>query len=159
MGLRYGTTRVTHVLTDAAAGFVDDSMVALVATVSPAGRPFVTPLWFVVDGGVLYMTTGHETRAARNVAQNPNVTLLFGGEAVRPGALQLRGTASRHRGLPPWRVLARIALKYYLAPGALLVELRNSGKWGLRARYYAQVPGGAGHLRVVPSAVEMLTRP
>lgn len=144
----------------AVSAFLADSMVALLATLSPAGRPFMTPIWFVVHGGILYMTTGLETRAARNVARHPEVTILLGGEGERrDAALRIRGTATRHAGLPPWRVLARIAAKYYVAPGALAVELRNAGKWGLRARYYAQVPGGAGHLRVMPTAAEILQRP
>jgi len=141
--------------------FLRGSMVALVATVSAKGRPFLTPLWFVVDGGTLYLTTGTGTRAARNVEQTPEVALLLTGERLaRPDqTLRLRGTATIQPGLPPWRVLLRIAAKYYAAPGALAVELSNATKWGLRARYYAQVKGGAGHLRVVPTGGEILTRP
>jgi len=55
-------------------------MVVQVATLSPEGRPFVTPLWLVVEGGALYLTTGPATRASRNVAQHPDVVLLFHGE-------------------------------------------------------------------------------
>ena len=142
------------------AAILADSMVALLATRSRAGRPFVTPIWFVVDGGVLYMTTGLETRAARNIVRHPEVTVLLGGEPPHGRtALRLRGTATRHAGLPSWRVLARIAYKFYLSPAALAVELPNAARWRLRARYYAEVPGGAGHLRIVPSAAEILPRP
>ena len=56
-------------------------------------------------------------------------------------------------------VLLRIAAKDYAAPGGLAVELSNAAKWGLRARYYAQVKGGAGYLRVVPTGGEVLRRP
>jgi uncharacterized pyridoxamine 5'-phosphate oxidase family protein len=141
--------------------FLRGSMVALVATVSAKGRPFMTPLWFVLDGGMLYLTTGTATWAARNVARHPDVALLLTGEKLtRPGeALRLRGTATIHPGLPPWRVLLRFALKYYAAPGGLAVELSNATKWGLRARYYAQVKGGAGYLRIVPTGGEILPRP
>jgi hypothetical protein len=144
----------------AVSALLDEAMVALVATRSAAGRPFVTPLWFVVDGGALYLTTGLETRAARNIARHPVVTVLLGGErGGRDALLRLRGTASGHAGLPSWRVLARIAAKYYVAPAALAVELSNAAKWGLRLRYYAQVKGGAGYLRIEPSAAEILRRP
>ena len=141
--------------------FLRGSMVALVATVSARGRPFVTPLWFVVDGGILYLTTGTATWAARNVARQPEVALLLTGERLtRPGeALRLHGKATIQAGLPPWRVLLRIAAKYYAAPAALAVELSNATKWGLRARYYAQVKGGAGYLRVVPTEGDLLRRP
>jgi uncharacterized pyridoxamine 5'-phosphate oxidase family protein len=141
--------------------FLRGSMVALVATVSAKGHPFMTPLWFVVDGGVLYLTTGTATWVARNVAHQPEVALLLTGERLTPSGetLRLRGTATVQPGLPPWRVLLRIAAKYYVAPGGLTVELSNATRWGLRARYYAQVKGGAGYLRVVPTGGEIFHRP
>jgi hypothetical protein len=139
--------------------FLAESLVVQVATVSPKGRPFMTPLWFVVDADALYITTGPDTWAARNVAAHPVVTLLFGGERAgrRDRFLRLRGEATRHRGLPAWPVLLRIAAKYYVAPAALAIELRHAARWGLRARYYAQ--GGAGYLRVVPTTAELVPVP
>jgi hypothetical protein len=141
--------------------FLRRSIIAQVATRSPKGRPFVTPLWFVVDRGALYITTGPESWAGRNVVHDPKVVLLFSGERDRrPGAiLRLRGSATCHRGLPSARVLVRIALKYYASPAALRVELRNARKWRLRMRYYGQVKGGFGYLRVVPTAADFLPRP
>jgi predicted pyridoxine 5'-phosphate oxidase superfamily flavin-nucleotide-binding protein len=141
--------------------FVAGSMVAHLATVSRAGRPFLTPLWFVADGGTLYLTTGLATRAATNLAHTPDVALLLVGEHLaRAGdTLRLRGTATRQGGLPPLRILLRIAAKYYIAPGGLASELANVSRWRLRALYYAQVRGGAGHLRIVPTGAELLRRP
>jgi hypothetical protein len=135
-------------------------MVVEVATVSPKGRPFLTPLWFVVEGDVLYITTGPETRAGRNVAAHPDVTLLFHDAGESAGrVLRLRGRATCHRGLPGWGVLARVAVKYYVGPRALPVELRNARRWYLRRRYYGRVKGGFGHLRVVPGVAEFLPAP
>jgi nitroimidazol reductase NimA-like FMN-containing flavoprotein (pyridoxamine 5'-phosphate oxidase superfamily) len=141
--------------------FLGHSMVVQVATVSPKGRPFVTPLWFVVDDGLLYVTTGAGTRAARNISAGSAVTLLFTGEHGRHGerALRVRGAATVHEGLPSWRVLLRIAAKYYVAPRAMISELTNAAKWPMRARYYAQVTGGAGHLCVRPTTAEFMRRP
>ena len=63
--------------TDAAVRtFLRQSMIVQVATRSPKGRLFVTPLWFVVHRGVVYITTGPETWAGKNVMQHPQVTLL-----------------------------------------------------------------------------------
>jgi hypothetical protein len=139
--------------------FLRHSMVAHVATRSASGRPFMTPLWFVVDAGTLFITTGAESWTGRNVSRHPEVALLFSGERAGRGdrVLRLRGTATCHRGLPSWRVLLRIAAKYYASPGALRVELRNVGKWRLRNLYYGQVRGGPGHLRVVPTTAEFLS--
>jgi hypothetical protein len=137
------------------------SMVVQLATLSATGRPFVTPIWFVVDAaGSFYMTTGVQTRAARNVSVHPEVTLLFGGErAGTSERLRIRGTATCHRGFPPWRILLTIAMKYYLAPAAISQELRNARRWALRLRYYREVKGGAGYLRVVPTASQLLPAP
>ncbi|MBI3783295.1 MAG: pyridoxamine 5'-phosphate oxidase family protein [Deltaproteobacteria bacterium] len=141
--------------------FLRHSLVVQVASLSPQGRPFATPLWFVVDREVLYLTTGAQSRAGKNVARNPDVVLLFAGELDRGPTrfLRLRGTAAVHPGLPPWRALLRIAAKYYLPPKALLTEIRNAGRWRLRQHYYAQAKGGPGYIRVVPSAWEFLFPP
>lgn len=141
--------------------FLRDSLVAHVASRSAAGRPFVTPLWFTPHGGELWVTTGLGTRLGKNVAHQPELTLLLWGEARRrPGELlRLRARATRHAGLPPWPVLLRIAARYYLAPGALASELGNVTRWVLRARYYAGIGGGPGHLRLVPLDAEIVTTP
>jgi pyridoxamine 5'-phosphate oxidase-like protein len=149
-------------LTDAALrAFLRRSLIVQVATLSPKKHPFVTPLWFVCDGGALYITTGPETWAGKNVTQTPEVQLLFSGEDEHSSdqVLRLRGMATCHHGLPSWRVLLRVAVKYYLSPGAASAELRNVRKWGLRRRYYGQVKGGFGYIRVVPTEGEFLPRP
>jgi general stress protein 26 len=141
--------------------FLRRSSIVHVATLSPKKRPFVTPLWFVLHNGAVYITSGYESRAGRNVQQHAEVALLFVADrrAHADQVLRLRGTATCHRGFPPWAVLWRVALKYELSPRALVVELRNARKWRLRKRYYGQAKGGAGYLRVIPGAYEFLRRP
>jgi predicted pyridoxine 5'-phosphate oxidase superfamily flavin-nucleotide-binding protein len=141
--------------------FLQQSMVALVATRSANGHPFMTPLWFVAEGRTLVIATAAESWTSRNVSRHPDLALLFSGERSgrRDRVLRLRGTATVQRGLPPWRVLLRIVLKYYLAPAALVAELRHVRQWRLRARYHAQAKGGPVHLRVVPTTAEFLSRP
>jgi len=146
---------------DAVRAIVRASMIVEVATLSPRQRPFVTPLWFVLDGDAIVLTTGPESRAGKNLAANPEVALLFAGErgGERRRAVRLRGRATVERGLPPWRLLWRIALKYYLPPPAVWVELRHRRLWPLRRRYYAQSAGGAGYIRVVPASAEIVAVP
>lgn len=141
--------------------FLRRSLIVQVATLSAKRRPFVTPLWFVLDRGALYITTGPETWAGKNVTQHPEVALLFSDEKVGRSdrVLRLRGTATCHHGLPSWRVLLRVAAKYYVSPRALAVELRHARGWRLRNLYYGQVKGGFGYIRVVPTAGEFLPRP
>jgi hypothetical protein len=141
--------------------FLRHSSIVCVATLSPRGRPFVTPLWFVLHRDDLYITSGYESWAGRNARIHPEVALLFqpGRGAPVDQVLRLRGTATCCRGMPPWSVLARVAMKYSLSPRALVVELRHMAQWRLRRRYYAQAQGGAGYLRVAPGAYEFLQRP
>ena len=141
--------------------FLRYSMVALVATRLANERPFMTPLWFVADRGTLFIATGAESWTSRNVARHREVVLLVSGEesGQTDRVLRVRGTAAFQRGLPPWRVLLRIVRKYYSSPRALRVEFRNIQKWRLRLRYYGQTKGGPGHLRIVPTTAEFLSRP
>ncbi len=138
------------------AGFLAASMVVEVATLSKKGNAFVTPLWFVADRGKLYITTGMQSRAGRNIATNPAVVLLFTGERLEAGghALRMHGIASGRVGLPPARVLARIAWKYYASPLALRSEIANMTRWRLRLRYYGQLT--PGYLEVLPQSAELV---
>lgn len=148
-------------LQPAARAFLRHSLIVEFATLSPKQRPFVTPLWFVVDRGVLYITTGPESSAGKNVAAHPEVTLLFAGERSGESgrAYRMRGTATCHRGLVPWRALLRLAVKYYLSPPALRSELGSRRKWGFRRQYYRQNLAGPGYIRVLPTEGEFLPAP
>jgi nitroimidazol reductase NimA-like FMN-containing flavoprotein (pyridoxamine 5'-phosphate oxidase superfamily) len=109
--------------------FLDASTVVELATVSPSGRPFVTPLWFVTDEGALYVTTAATSRAARNVATHPAVAMLLHDDrdGRRDRVLLLRGSATMHHAFPSWRVLVKLALKYHLSPrGALRATARRT---------------------------------
>ena len=50
--------------------FLQNSMIVQVATLSQKGRPFVTPLWFVLHADALYITTGPGTRVGKNLPKN-----------------------------------------------------------------------------------------
>ncbi|HKE11263.1 MAG TPA: pyridoxamine 5'-phosphate oxidase family protein [Myxococcota bacterium] len=137
-------------------GFLRDSFVARVATQSRSGRPSLTPLWFIVDRGHLYMATGQATLAARNAVANPEVAILLDGEAAGRSecVLRVHGKATVHSGFPTWRVLARLALKYYVAPPAARAELAHAAQWRLRTRYYAQ--GQSAVIEVAPETAELV---
>jgi hypothetical protein len=149
------------VLAGEAGEIVRRAKVALVATRSAKSHPFMTPLWFLRHAGVFYLMTGMRSWAGRNVTANGEITLLFGGErGMVPGRfVRLRGRATTVPGLPPWPVMVRLAARYYVAPGALPVELRHARQWRLRLRYYGASSGNAGHVRVVPTSVELLDPP
>ena len=59
-----------------------DSPVALLATVTPDGRPHAVPVCFALDGDVVYFAVDHKPKRTRqlqrlrNIAANPSVALL-----------------------------------------------------------------------------------
>ncbi len=140
--------------------FLQKSMVTPLATLSARGQPHLTPLWFVYDGGKLYMNTRAASPAARDIAANPHVVLLFHAErARRPGqVLRIRGTARLQKSLG-LRVLLRFAAKYHFSPGGLRNLLSNLGTLLVRVRYYGERTGEAGTLEVTPESFEFLPRP
>ena len=44
---------------------------------APAGRPHVVPRWAVFMDGKIYYDGSPETRHARNIESNPNITTTF----------------------------------------------------------------------------------
>jgi nitroimidazol reductase NimA-like FMN-containing flavoprotein (pyridoxamine 5'-phosphate oxidase superfamily) len=143
----------------AARAWLDRSMIARVATRSPGGGAFVTPLWFVVAGDRLLATTGAASVSVRNLRADPEVVLLCDADRGprEDRVLRLRGRATLHAGYPGWSALLHFARKYYLSPGGMRCELRHALRWPLRQRYYAQ--GRATVIEVAPGSAEWVARP
>src|SRR5581483_11893490 len=123
--------------------------VARVATQTASGRPFLTPLWFMVDGDALVIATGAGCGTSRNAVRNPQIVLLLGGGG-RGGAgrlLGVRGTATVRRGMPPCRVLSEGGLQ--VLPQPPRAGRRTPARSALAAA--AALPGaGAGRSRASP---------
>lgn len=78
------------------------------ASVHPDGRPHVVPRWAVYVDGKIYYDGSPETRHARNLTTNPQVTLhLESGDQ----ALIVEG-ASKEFGKPPLELAEKIAAAY-----------------------------------------------
>jgi len=61
------------------------------ATVDPAGRPQVNPVWFIAEPDTLYLGARAETLKLRNMRTNPQVALSI-SDPAKPGRyLELRG--------------------------------------------------------------------
>jgi Pyridoxamine 5'-phosphate oxidase len=135
------------------------AMIVRVATRSPGGEAFLTPLWFVATGGRLFAGTGAGAMTVRNLRADPQVALLCDADRGprEDRVLRLRGRATLHDGYPSWRVLAQFGLKYYLAPGGLRCELRHARRWSLRQRYYAGSRPAV--VEIAPESAEWLARP
>lgn len=67
---------------------------AKIATVRKDGRPHVAPIWFYLDGDVLYFTTWHTTAKAANISRDPRICLVVDDETPPFGFVQYEGVAS-----------------------------------------------------------------
>lgn len=141
---------------------LDRAMVARLATISANGRPHANPLYFVVDGPRVHLGTGLDTLAARNVAANPAVQILFELErdAGDRRVLRLNGNAvlrTEPHILRKYR--RRDGRKYFGAPRGWWMTLRHLRQMWLTRRYLSTSDPKAGHcvIEVEPTSAEILT--
>jgi PPOX class probable F420-dependent enzyme len=101
------------------------------------GRPLVAPVWFVVDGGALLLTTGRDTAKGRAIARDPRLVLCVDLEEPPYAFVQVQGVATISEDLDELvRGATAIGARYMGAdraeefgrrngvPGELLVRLR-----------------------------------
>jgi PPOX class probable F420-dependent enzyme len=69
---------------------------AKLATVGPDGHPHVVPVWFVLDGEHLVVTTMSGSAKARHLARDPRVAVSVDDERPPFAFVALRGTATLH---------------------------------------------------------------
>jgi PPOX class probable F420-dependent enzyme len=58
------------------------------------GRPLVTPVWFIVDGGELVFNTGRDTAKGRALLRDSRVAICVDDPHPPYSFVQLQGTAS-----------------------------------------------------------------
>ncbi|RPA64742.1 PPOX class F420-dependent oxidoreductase [Gordonia oryzae] len=107
-----------------------------VAFVSASGQALVTPIWFIVDDGVLVFNTGADTAKGRALSRDRRLTVLVDDERPPFSFVQVQGTAQI--GEDPADLLdtaTRIAARYMgpdladaygrrnAVPGELVVRL------------------------------------
>lgn len=77
---------------DSVKTFLDKPNVAVLATISPAGRPQATPIWFMLDNGHILVNTAKGRIKLRNMEANPRVVLAIVDHANPYQYVQIRGT-------------------------------------------------------------------
>jgi deazaflavin-dependent oxidoreductase (nitroreductase family) len=88
-----------------------------------SGKPYEVKIWFVVEGGKVFIGTANvERQWVRNVQKNPRIKLSVGGEKFEAEARFLADPAERDRAL------AGIGRKYWIyspvfAVGKLLTAI------------------------------------
>jgi general stress protein 26 len=149
------------------------AMVARMATVSRSGRPHVNPNYFVVDGSRLWLgtTTGTLSRlwlgtttgtlAARNVAVNPAVQLLFEVEEDPTDSRLMRITGTAAIRTEPdllKEYKRRDVRKYFRSLRGLLMSLRHMHRVFLTSKYLSTSDPANRHcvIEVEPTKIEIL---
>ena len=68
--------------------------VAHLVSIRPDGRPHVAPVWYARDGGRVWVMTGSGTAKARNLTNNPAVSLSIAAPGRPYWYIVLEGIAS-----------------------------------------------------------------
>ena len=89
---------------------LDKSRQYWIATTRPDGHPHVMIVWALWMDGVLYFSTGKESRKARNLASNPNCTMCTEDAAE---AVILEGLVETERDVERIRDFVRRYEKKY----------------------------------------------
>ena len=69
---------------------------AKIATVSADGHPHVVPVWFVLDGDDMVITTSSSSAKARHLAADPRVSIAVDDERPPFAFVHVRATATLH---------------------------------------------------------------
>jgi PPOX class probable F420-dependent enzyme len=105
------------------------------------GRPHVTPVWFVLDGGTIVFTSGERYVKSQDMRREPRVCLCADDETPPFAYVMIEGTAALSDDLNALLVWAtRIGGKYMGADQAKAFGKRNA------------VPGEL-HVRVTPTKI------
>ncbi|WP_062217672.1 PPOX class F420-dependent oxidoreductase [Streptomyces sp. NBRC 109706] len=115
----------------------DGTRTGKLSTVTSDGLPHVAPVWFVLDGDEVVLTTGRQTVKGRNLARDGRVAFCVDQENPPFGFVLLRGRAELSEDPGELRTWAtRIAARYMgadraeefgsrnAAPGEVLVRIR-----------------------------------
>ena len=96
---------------EAQEAFLQESNVAVLATVDPRGRAHAAPIWYLYEDGVFVMSTGRGSQKQRNMEANPEVTLVIDRRSLPYYYLTARGKAEIGPALSQ-ADRARIASRY-----------------------------------------------
>lgn len=67
---------------------------AVIATISPAGVPQLTAVWYVIQDGHVQVSINRKRQKGRNLQKNPNVSLLIYHPDTQDYFAEIRGQAT-----------------------------------------------------------------
>jgi PPOX class probable F420-dependent enzyme len=92
--------------------FLAKPNVAVVATVSPSGRPQATPVWFMLDGEDILINTAKGRVKLRNLHANPRVSLAIVDRENPYAYVQIQGTVTGFDEKNGARDIDRLSVRY-----------------------------------------------
>jgi PPOX class probable F420-dependent enzyme len=92
------------------AQFLDAPEIGVLCTVDASGQPEGSPIWFEAGAGKIYVHVDRNSKKARNVRANPNVSLTVDTRVAPYRGAVLRGTM-RELALDDG-ILRRTAIRY-----------------------------------------------
>ena len=107
---------------------------AHLATLDPAGFPRITPIWFLWEDGIFYMSSGQEKRHVQDLARDPRAGLCIAVEedqtegGSRPyRQITVRGYAHVQPDTDE-RWARKLILKYIIGQAGVLRAQQSAGK-------------------------------
>lgn len=99
--------------------FLDRDFHAILATISQAGRPQLTPIWFLYEEGRIYVSAQASTVKARNLRRNPAISICVDGGRGDPRYVVLSGDATLvEPGAPGQEEMRRRIIRKYSSSDA-----------------------------------------
>jgi PPOX class probable F420-dependent enzyme len=100
------------VLPDNVKKFLDKPNLAVLATLSPSGRPQATPVWFMLDGNEILINTSKERVKMRNLKANPRMSVVIVDRDNPYAYVQIRGVVTSFDEKNGARDIDRLSLRY-----------------------------------------------
>ncbi|HEY3249095.1 MAG TPA: PPOX class F420-dependent oxidoreductase [bacterium] len=96
--------------------FLEKPNAAVLATVSPRGRPQATPVWFEVEGNRILVNTSTGRVKLRNIEANPNVALTIVDPENMYAYVQIRGRVVKFNRARGAQDIDRLSMRYHGRP-------------------------------------------
>lgn len=92
--------------------FLEKPNLAVIATVSPTGRPQATPIWFMLDGDKVVVNTAKGRVKLRNLSANPRVALTVYDRDDPYRHVQIHGKVVKFDAENGARDIDRLSMRY-----------------------------------------------
>jgi hypothetical protein len=69
-------------LDDTLRAFLHQRLIARITTIAPEGYPHTVPIWYMLDGNDILLTTGYNARKLDHIRANPKGSVVIGGDPV-----------------------------------------------------------------------------